>query len=82
MVEEILGQRFFQNDEEFLIRGHLGVIGVTVERSNFKQPSTTKLTMPVCWSMLTIEKCFHGYLFVQPVVKGSKVRKCSNSTMR
>ena len=33
----------------------LGSFGVTV-RSNFKQPSTTKLTMSVCWSRSTTEK--------------------------
>ena len=31
--------------------------GVTVERANFKQPSTTKLPMSMCWSRSTIKKC-------------------------
>ena len=35
----------------------LGLFVVTVERSNFKQPITTKLTMSMCWSRLTIKKC-------------------------
>ena len=35
----------------------LGSYGTTVERSNLKQPSKTKLIMPVCWSISTIEKC-------------------------
>ena len=41
--------------------------GVTVERSNFKQPSTTKLTMVVCWSMSIIERC-SWWPFFRPVV--------------
>ena len=38
------------------------------------QPSTTKLTMSMCWFRSTIKKV-HGDLFIQPVVKGSMVRK-------
>ena len=51
----------------------LGSFGVTVEGSNFKQPSTTKLCQ--CVGLGQPSKNFHGDLFVWPVVKGSKVRK-------
>ena len=39
----------------------------------FKQPSTTKLTKPVCWSMSTIEKC-SWWPHHPACVKGSKVK--------
>ena len=35
----------------------LGSFGVTVERSNFKQSFTTKLTMSMCWFKSSIKKC-------------------------
>ena len=35
----------------------LGSFGVTVERSNFKEPSTSKQTMSMCWSRSTVKKC-------------------------
>ena len=56
--EAILGQRFFRNIQEVWSEVILGSLGVTVERSNFKQPSTTKLTTSMCWSRLTIKKVF------------------------
>ena len=51
----------------------LGSFGVTVNRSNLKQPSA-KLTMPVCCQCQP-SKSVRGDLFICPVVKGSKVRK-------